>query len=254
MQLEKKDDKNLYCYITGDDFLALNITPNTLAYGSNSYRKLLSAIMTRANEECSFTANDHPLLVEAVPLDNGEFFIQISAIEEAEELDPRFAQFAPGIFDDFDPEEDDAPDDEAMTSDNGYPLDEASEKISFPEIPEMPAFSGGKHVQKTPLKGTIYCFSTYEALLSALRSVGEAQQFMQLRSSLYYHPGKKKYYIVLGSHRNTPGVRALLAAFCEHANTQPLTSTAQAWLAEHARCIIRTHAIPRLIEAVTNNH
>jgi adapter protein MecA 1/2 len=253
MQLEKKDDQNLYCYITVDDLHTLDIQPDTLVYGSNSYRKLLSAIMTQAHEDCGFSEGEHPLLVEAVPLDNGEFFIQVCAIEEAEELDPRFAQFAPGIFDDFDPEADDAPDDETMPSDNGYPSDEASEKISFPEMPEMPAFSRSKHVQKTPLKGTIYCFSTYEALLSALRSVGEAQQFMQLRSSLYYHPGKKKYYIVLGSHRNTPGVRALLAAFCEHANTQPLTSTAQAWLAEHARCVIRAHAIPQLIEAVTNH-
>lgn len=254
MQIEKHDEKNLYCYITEDDFHDLEIFPDTLAYGSNSFRKLLSVIMKKAGEECLFTSYELPLLVEAVPLDNQELFIQISAIDEAEELDPRFAQFSPSIFEELDLEEDE-PDTNSMETPEDIYMSEndGSEKPSFSAAQDTPAFSRSRRSSTSNTHRTIYTFDTYEALITALRSAGKAGQFSQIRSALYYHPEKKKYYLVFQQHQNTAAVRALLASFCEYASARPLTPSIQAWLTEHCRCLIRAHAISRLLEAASKS-
>lgn len=244
MQIEKHDEKNLYCYITEDDLRDLEIFFDDLAYGSNSFRKLLSAIMKRAGEECLFA--DLPVLAEAVPLDNQELFIQISAIDEAEELDPRFAQFSPSIFEELDLEDDE---------ETAAHMEPAGETYNIPENDggAKPAFSAvpdTRRIRTRPAKGTVYTFGTYETLLLALLSSGSAGQFTQTRSALYYHPEKKNYYLVLHQHQNTAPIRALLASLCEYADARPLTPSVHAWLTEHCRCLIRSHAVSRLMEAV----
>lgn len=251
MQIEKHDEKNLYCYITENDLHELEIFSGTLAYGSNSFRKLLSVIMKRAGEECRFSSYELPLLVEAVPLENQEFFIQISAIDEAEELDPRFAQFSPSIFEELDLEEEEQSADSMEAPEDIY-ISEADnrEKTAFSTAPDTSAFSRSRRSSASNTHRTIYIFETYEALITALHSAGTADQFSQTRSALYYHPEKKKYYLML-QQQNTAAVRALLASFCEYASARPLTPSIHAWLTEHCRCLIRAHAISRLLEAVS---
>lgn len=252
MQIEKHDEKNLYCYVTGDDLHDLEIFYDTLAYGSNGFRRLLSAIMKKAQEEYQFNTYDLPLLAEAVPLDNQEFFIQVSAIDEAEELDPRFAQFSPSIFEELDLDEDDHTDDDIITSDDLYITENSrDEKPSFSAVQETPTLSRSRHTSAPETRRAIYTFETYETLITALRSSGKAEQFSQTRSTLYYQPKSKTYYLILQYHQNTAAIRALLASFCEYATARPLTSSAHAWLTEHCRCLIRTHAIPRLLEIVS---
>lgn len=250
MQLEKHDEKNLYCYITENDLNDLEIFHNNLAYGSNDFRKLLSVIMMKAGEECQFTTYDLPLLAEAVPLKNQELFIQISAIDEAEELDPRFAQFSPSIFEELDLDDEHTDDDMIASEDLYIPEDTGVGKPSFPAVQETAAFSQKRRSSGPKMHKTVYTFETYDTLITALHSAGKADQFLQTRSTLYFQPESKTYYLILLRHQNTAAVRALLASFCEYATARPLTSSTHAWLTEHCRCLIRTNAIPRLLESV----
>ncbi len=251
MQIEKHSEKNLFCYITEEDLRELDISFDSLAYGTNAFRRLLAAIMKKASENNLFSSYELPLMAEAVPLNNRELFVQLCAIEEAEELDPRFAQFSPSIFDELDLEDEDHSEEDMEHPEGIYITeDDHGEKPSFSSEKDIASFKNRRSAPQNSRR-SVYVFDTYDALITALRSAGTAKQFSQVRSALYYHPEKKQYYLVLFQYQNSAPIRALLHSVCEYASVRPLTSSVQAWLAEHCRCLIRAHAISRLLEAVS---
>lgn len=236
MQIELNDERTLYCYMTEDDFKTLNIFPEKLTYGSNSFRRLISLITKSASEMYHFSSEELPMMVEAVPLEAGELFIQITLIEEAEELDPRFAQFAPSVFDEMNEDE---MDDEDME-------DDIPESVSGHVY--VPARN--RRTAKEQPHSTVYAFATYEMLITALRTSGNADDFLGTKSSLYYNPESKEYYLILQKGKATPSVRALLASLCEYATAKVLNPAMSAWMSEHCRCLIRANAVSNLLSKI----
>ncbi len=231
MQIEMNNDQSLFCYMTEDDFKNLNILPERLTYGSNAFRRLISLIMQKADEMYHFSSEELPTMVEAVPLENGELFIQITLIDEAEELDPRFAQFAPSVFDELD-----------------YTDDIGESNASTPE--HIMPVSKNRRTPKTSVPGTVYTFTTYEALITAIKSGSNPESFSSTKSSLYYHPDSRNYYLIIKRGKMNTDLRVLFASLCEYATAKALTPTSNAWINEHCRLLIRSNAISNLLEQI----
>ncbi len=231
MQIEMNNEQTLFCYMTEDDFRDLNIFPESLTYGSTAFRRLVSLIMTKADEMYHFSSEELPTMIEATPLENGELFIQITLIEEAEELDPRFAQFAPSVFD------------ELGEIDDGY-----IEERDIDPAEHISVSRGSRRAPKATASGTVYTFTTYEALISAIKCGENPESFSGTKSSLYYDPESKNYYLILKRGKVNSDVRVLLASLCEYATARALTPTANAWINEHCRPLIRKNAISNLLQ------
>ena len=63
-------------------------------------------MMQQANFEFGFEAEDIPLMIEAIPMEQDCIVLLITKVEDPEELDTRFARFSPGQSDEDQEEED----------------------------------------------------------------------------------------------------------------------------------------------------
>ena len=95
MRIEKINDHQIRCIVTSADLRERRLTMKELRYGNQATMDLFHEVVQEASSRYGFNEEEFPLMIEAVPLNAEELMITISAIEETEELDPHFAQFAP---------------------------------------------------------------------------------------------------------------------------------------------------------------
>lgn len=105
MKIEKINDNQIRCTLSRSDLAKRSIKLSELAYGSEKAKGLFRDMMFQAREQFGFNAEDIPLMIEAIPYSEHVVLI-ITKVEDPEELDTKFSNFAPGIR-----EENDLPDD-----------------------------------------------------------------------------------------------------------------------------------------------
>lgn len=94
MRMEKINEHQIRCTLTAQDLSARKLSLRDLKYGSSETMDLFRDIVSRVSAEFSFNSEQLPLMIEAIPLPEESLLLIISAIEDAEELDAHFAQFA----------------------------------------------------------------------------------------------------------------------------------------------------------------
>lgn len=96
MKIEKLNDNQIRCTLTKDDLATRQIKLSELAYGTEKTKALFRDMMQQASVDFGFEADNIPLMIEAIPLPNECIVLIITKVEDPEELDARFAKFAPG--------------------------------------------------------------------------------------------------------------------------------------------------------------
>ena len=96
MKIEKISDNQIRCVLTKNDLDAHAIKISELAYGSEKAKGLFRDMMRQAEKEFGFEAEDIPLMIEAIPYSEHVVLI-ITKVEDPEELDTKFSNFAPGV-------------------------------------------------------------------------------------------------------------------------------------------------------------
>lgn len=96
MKIEKINDHQIRCVLTKNDLEAHAIKLSELAYGSEKAKGLFRDMMRQAEKEFGFEAEDIPLMIEAIPYSEHVVLI-ITKVEDPEELDTKFSNFAPGV-------------------------------------------------------------------------------------------------------------------------------------------------------------
>lgn len=102
MKIEKVNDNQIRCTLTKEDLVSRELKISELAYGTEKAKSLFRDMMQQANFEFGFEAEDIPLMIEAIPLNAECIVLIITKVEDPEELDTRFARFAPSALDDED--------------------------------------------------------------------------------------------------------------------------------------------------------
>ena len=95
MKIEKINERQIRCTLTRNDLASRQIDLTELAYGTEKSRQLFQEMMDQANEEVGFDVEDSPLIVEAIPLSPDSLMLLITKADNPDEMDPRFAKFAP---------------------------------------------------------------------------------------------------------------------------------------------------------------
>lgn len=96
MKIEKINDNQIRCTLTKHDLAQRAIKLSELAYGSEKAKTLFRDMMRQAQKELGFNAEDIPLMIEAIPYSEHVVLI-ITKVEDPEELDTKFSNFAPGV-------------------------------------------------------------------------------------------------------------------------------------------------------------
>lgn len=95
MKIEKLNENQIRCTLTREDLADRELKLSELAYGSEKAKSLFREMMQQAAYEVGFEANDIPLMIEAIPMSADTIILIITKVEDPEELDTRFAKFAP---------------------------------------------------------------------------------------------------------------------------------------------------------------
>lgn len=97
MKIEKINDYQIRCTLTEEDLAGRDIKLSELAYGTDKARELFGDLIQEAEEQVGFYVDDIPLMIEAVPIGKASIILIVTKVEDPEEMDTRFANYAPSV-------------------------------------------------------------------------------------------------------------------------------------------------------------
>ncbi len=261
MKIERVNDHQIRCTLTRDDLAKRDLKITELAYGTDKAKELFQDMMQQANIEFGFDAEDTPLMIEAIPINSECIVLIITKVEDPDELDTRFSNFAPSVH------EEDEEDDE--DSDDYYEDEEADEgdvmnlfkKLQHSNLPDFSdsAFSKapsdskkvkekttGPRKKGTPGRKGSKIFS-FDSLHEVTKFAKIVSRKFNGTNTLYKNEAKGKYYLILhqGDLDNTlfDNICSLLT---EYGKSEIGSTADEHYLTEHHTVIIRNNAVQAL--------
>ena len=264
MKIEKVNDNQIRCTLTKADLADRQLKLSELAYGTEKAKDLFRDMMQQANLKFGFEAEDIPLMIEAIPLSGDCIVLIITKVEDPEELDTRFSKFAPSLQDLDDSMEDSLADlsdtaDEILdlfkkvqNSTLAKHLEAIESAAGTPSCDSLkePVKKSGSETEETsksekPTNITkMVSFSDMDSLSSLS---GMLNSFYSGDNSLYRNPEDGRYYLVISQSGHAPeDYNRLCNILSEHGRMERFSRAREAYMQEHFKTIIKSHAINAL--------
>ena len=222
MKLERMSEHQIRVTLTKDDLAAHRIELSELAYGTNKARMLFQDMMMQAANELDFEADDTPLMIEATPLSADTLVLTITKVDDPEELDTRFAQFAPDLM-----------------TDEDY---DASEYEPTPTITSQSSEQVAASIQLVRL----FSFGSLGDLITVSKIL--LPDFTS-DSAIYKDPQSGRYLLLLSKEdMDIPSFNRACNIVSEYGESEKNLVATAAYLAEHCECIIEHSALKKLAE------
>ena len=273
MKIEKINDSQIRCYLSGEDLAKRQLKLSELAYGSEKAKKLFQDLMQQAAFQFGFDAENIPLMIEAIPLPAGSIVLIVTKVENPEELDTRFSSFGPSVQNGRRQREESAPSafeqlinalrlglggmPSGLTAGGNAEADhDAAENAGTDAvIPGAEHAGDGETDPETAsmerfrsflMTHRLYAFDGMAAVIKAASAAGTFRG----RSSLYHDSGEDLYYLFLGM--DDPAAlqenRQALAALSEYGRLCMVTPAREQHLMEHCTTVIPEDALQALSE------
>lgn len=243
MKIEKVNDHQIRCTLTREDLLSRELKISELAYGTDKAKDLFRDMMQQAACEFGFEAEDIPLMIEAIPLNAECIVLIVTKVEDPEELDTRFARFAPSVSE------------EAGYEENGY-SDIADEVMDLFERIHKAAPSAEKTViresdvlpkaepEKEEEISRIFAFSSISELTDLAHIFGPD---LVCDNKLYKNERNGDYLLLLNQHAlSAEAFGKVCNTISEYGVTTKSLQTGIAYMDEHFDCIIAENALQKL--------
>lgn len=241
MKIEKVNDNQIRCTLTKEDLASRHLKISELAYGSEKAKSLFRDMMQQANYEFGFEAEDMPLMIEAIPMNAECLVLVITKVEDPEELDTRFARFAPSVQDEMG-ENDEEEESEKETSDEIMDLFQKIQKQGAKLSGDVPP--GMKNLKETAENLRLFCFLELSALLSAAKTAGK----INVTNNLYKDDKNNRYLLFMEGTESTESFAKLSNHLSEYAALLPVSSSTPAYLTEHCSLMLSENALTKLAE------
>ena len=101
MKIEQVNENQIRCILTKEDLEERKIKFSELTYGSEKATRLFRDVMQQANYEYGFTPDEHPLMIEAVPMQSGVIVFVITKVTAPDGFDSKLNQLVSAIKDGF---------------------------------------------------------------------------------------------------------------------------------------------------------
>lgn len=235
MKIEKVSDNQIRCTLTREDLVSRELKISELAYGTEKAKNLFRDMMQQANFEFGFEAEDIPLMIEAIPMNAECIVLIITKVEDPEELDTRFARFAPSVHEDLDEsEEDDSAADEVLDL---FRRLQDSESEASPLVPDAEISEDSK----SPLLMRMLRFPSLHRLMTATSAISCG---IAGTSSLY-RDSREGCYLLLLTHpqKEASGFNKCCNALSEYGSFLKVQPSTPAYLEEHCETVIPDNAL-----------
>jgi adapter protein MecA 1/2 len=265
MKIERVNDHQIRCTLTRDDLAKRDLKITELAYGTEKAKELFQDMMQQANIEFGFEAEDTPLMIEAIPINSECIVLVITKVDDPDELDTRFSNFAPSLRDEEDEDEDDGDED---YYDEEYDEDEDDEEdvmslfkrlqhsnmSDYMDSPMSPQSDSKKVKEKTggPKKKDLP--GRKGSRIFSFDSLHEVTKFAKIVSrkfngnnTLYKNEALGKYYLILHQGDLDNAVFAnICSLLTEYGKTEIGSTADEHYLAEHYTVVIGGSAVQTL--------
>ena len=252
MKIEKVNDRQIRCILTGEDLAKRQLKLSELAYGTEKARSPFRDMMEQAAFQYGFEADDSPLMIEAIPLSSDSIVLVVTTVDHPEELDTRFSNFAPSVQGSI----------PSGGQQGGQPSPFGRLMDSLRR--EMAAETNG---QETGAEGQAPADHSKESeafrqfvftnRLFAFQTLGDTVRAASMtggsftgRSSLYHADSDDLYYLFL-TMPDMDTVRRMqnvLAILSEYGTSLKITYASEQHLKEHSRILCDNDALSRLAE------
>lgn len=251
MKIEKLNENQIRCTLTREDLANRELKISELAYGSEKAKSLFREMMQQAAYEVGFEANDIPLMIEAIPMSADTIILIITKVEDPEELDTRFAKFAPDSS-------------SASDSENSFSslklegaddilnlfqkIREAQKSLSQKqkEAKDSASSSEGSD-EKDAADVTIIKLYGFACLDDVIAASSILKDFYTGENSLYRLPDGGEYRLILSKSAHTPEeFNKICNIISEYGFTMKYKPGTEAYLKEHGEAIVLSKALQML--------
>ena len=243
MRIEKVNDSQIRCYLSREDMESRQLHLKELAYGTEKARRLFHELMQEAYKRYGFEAENIPVMVEAVPLHDDSLVLIVTKVDNPDELDTRFSNFAPSVQKDALPaQEPPSPLAQLLSS-----LRENSGGAQGPA-----GASGGrtpdeamKERREMLLTSRVYSFETMADVIRAARVLSAAYTGS---SSLYRDEKTGTLYLLLkmSGLEEVGAMQSTLAALSEYGHLEKVSPARQQYLITHCTPVCIKNALETL--------
>ena len=262
MKIEKVNDHQIRCTLTRDDLAKRDLKITELAYGTDKAKELFQDMMQQANIAFGFDAEDTPLMIEAIPINSECIVLVITKVDDPEELDTRFSNFAPSVHEEDSEDEDYEDYDEA-----DYDMNEDAEFSSlFKRLQQCSSddyqgFTAGNTSSDSKIlkektssirkKGPttrrgIQIFS-FDSLHEASKFAVIVSKKFNGENTLYKNEAKGKYYLLLHQGDLEDNLfNNICSLLTEYGTAEFGSSAGEQYLSEHYTVVLKGNAIQTL--------
>ena len=243
MKIEKISNSQIRCILTGEDLASRKLRLSELAYGSEKARALFRDMMEQAAIQCGFDAENYPLMIEAIPLGADSIVLIVTKVDNPEELDTRFSNFAPSV------QKDAAPQPEPP-SPLGQLLKSLKENAGDkgpggPAPVRKDADELLKERREQMLTSRLYSFDSMAEAIHAAKVLWAAYTGS---SSLYRDDKSGKLYLLLKMKgiEEVGAMQSTLAALSEYGQLEKVSPARQQYLITHCTPVCSGNALETL--------
>ncbi|MCR5106570.1 MAG: adaptor protein MecA [Lachnospiraceae bacterium] len=252
MKLEKVNDHQIRCTLTKADLADRQLKLSELAYGTEKAKSLFRDMMQQAAYEFGFEAEDIPLMIEAIPLSSESIVLIITKVEDPEELDTRFSNFAPSVKNSEENQLGDFL--RSITEDPESVLDlfkklkqktaELSKNTQSAPA-EAPYIAGKQPPVLPPDFSKAFSFDTLDDISRLSRIINKVYFG---KNSLYKDKKNNKYILVVSkSEHDDAEFNKICNMISEYGRFERFTSASEAFLEEDGSLIIKNDALQKLM-------
>lgn len=246
MKLEKVNDHQIRATLTKADLADRELKLSELAYGTEKAKSLFRDMMQQAAYELGFEAEDIPLMIEAIPLSSESIVLIITKVEDPEELDTRFSNFAPAVHEETDGENGIEDVLKALSSDGENVLD------LFKKLKEAGAEAREKAAEikasKAPLSQNLMKAYSFEDIDTVAKLSHVLESFYFGRSSLYRNNHSGRIVLVVSQDNHTmEDFNRVCNIISEYGINEKYTAASEAYFKEHNDVIMADDALQKLL-------
>ena len=238
MKIEKINDNQIRCTLTRDDLAQRQLKLSELAYGSEKAKSLFREMMQQAASEFGFESDNLPLMIEAIPTAGDSIVLNITKVDDPDELDTRFSRFTPTPADE-------AADKHKSVLEHLKKLDGAEDfldilrqmKEAVSQLPENP-----EALAVPPVR--LFSFSRLDSVIHASHFLAEMYDGP---NTLYKDETENMYILTLaqGEHPSSDFNR-ICNMLSEYGSPEQGGGISLAFLEEHCDMILAKNAIQTL--------
>lgn len=247
MKIEKINDNQIRCTLTREDLENRQIRLSELAYGTEKAKRLFRDMMQQAQLQFGFEADNIPLMIEAIPVNTDSVILNITKVEDPEELDTRFSKFAPYKADDAsNPVQFDG-------ADNIIDIFQKLMEAKLKNLSSKPAQNTSQEKQEEPSGESaqapsvnllrLYVFRSFDDVIAAAHGLGG---YFSGENTLYKDSASQDYRLVIRQSSHTPEeFNKICNILSEYGKGKAFTPAGEAYLTEHGE-LIASDALQKL--------